>query len=257
MKKALIAIFILLIIIAGGVYYFLSNLDALVEAAIEKYGSQVTQTAVRVDRVKIDLKQGAGGIYGLTVANPKGFDTKHALSLGETSIKINLKTLNDKVIVINDVTVRAPRIAYEMNDAREGSLNKLYENIARSLPAGKKGADSADTGPRMIIRKLLFEGGVIDARVKPLDDKQHSVKLPALRMANLGAPNGATGGQLAKEILARITRQARDEVKRQLIDKQLKGAVDAQRKKLEGEAQQKIDAEKKKADQQLQNLLKR
>ena len=74
MKKIILGLFlVILIAIAGGLYYVLSNLDALVEAAIEKHGSEATQTAVLVDSVKIDLASGAGGISGLTIANPKGF----------------------------------------------------------------------------------------------------------------------------------------------------------------------------------------
>ena len=258
MKKTLVVIVILLLIVAGGVYYFLSNLDMLVKAAIEKYGSEVTQTAVRVDRVKIDLKQGAGGIYGLTVANPRGFDTKQAFSLGETSVKINLKSIGEDVIVIDAITVRAPKVMYEMNAAREGSLNKLYDNISKSIPAGKAGKEeSADAGPKLIIRKLVFEDGAVDARLVPLDNKTYSVKLPAINMANLGAPRGATGSALAKEILGRITKAAQEEVKRQVIDKQLKSAVDAERKKIESEAQKRIEEEKKKLDPRLQDLLKR
>lgn len=261
MKKALIVIAILLVVVAAGVYVVLSNLDSIVKAAIEKYGSEVTQTAVRVNRVKIDLKKGSGGIYGLTVANPEGFDAKHAFSLGETSIKLNLNSLGKEVIVIDGVTVRAPKVAYEMNAGREGSLNKLYENISTSLPAGSgKSAgqkQSKDAGPKMIIRSLVFEGGAIDARLVPLDNKPYSVKLPAIRMSNLGAPRGATGGELAKEILARITQTARDEVKKQLIDQKLNAAVDAERKKLESAAQQRVDEEKKKAEQRLKDMLKR
>ncbi|KPK11172.1 MAG: hypothetical protein AMJ68_06650 [Acidithiobacillales bacterium SG8_45] len=258
MKKALVIIVILLLIVAGGVYYFLTNLDVLVKAAIEKYGSEVTQTAVRVDRVKIDLRQGAGGIYGLTVANPKGFDTKQAFALGETSIKINLKSLGEDVIVIDAITVRAPKVMYEMNAEREGSLNNLYDNISKSIPAGgKAGKEEADAGPKLIIRKLVFEDGAIDARLVPLDNKTYSVKLPKLNMANLGAPNGATGSALAKEILGRITKAAQEEVKRQVVDKQLKSAVEAERKKLEGEAQKRIEEETKKLDPRLQDLLKR
>jgi len=259
MKRVVVAIVTLVILIAVGVYVVLSNLDSLVKAAIEKYGSEVTQTAVRVNRVKIDIKEGSGGIFGLTVANPKGFESKQAFSLGETSIKINLDSLRKPVIVIDAVTVRAPKIAYEMNAEREGSLNKLYDNISKSLPKGsaKTTDQKADSAPKLIIRSLVFEDGAIDAKLVPVDNKNYNIKLPAIRMNNLGAPKGATGGELAKEILARITQTARDEVKKQLIDEKLGAAVAAERKKLEGAAQQRVDEEKKKAEQQLKDLLKR
>ena len=53
MKKIILGLVLLIIFaIAGGVYYVLTNLDSMVEQAIEKYGSEATQTAVLVDSVK-------------------------------------------------------------------------------------------------------------------------------------------------------------------------------------------------------------
>ncbi|MDH3311484.1 MAG: hypothetical protein OEM95_12535, partial [Gammaproteobacteria bacterium] len=74
--KKIILIFVLVLVaaIGAGLYYLFTNLDAIVKAAIEKAGSQTTQTAVRVDSVKIVLSEAAGTIKGLSIANPKGFD---------------------------------------------------------------------------------------------------------------------------------------------------------------------------------------
>lgn len=260
MKRALIAICILLVIVAGGVvWYLLTNLDSMVKADIEKYGSQVTQTAVRVNTVHIVLQEGSGGIFGLTVANPKGFETKDAFSLGETSLKLDLKSLGKDIIVIDNVTVRDPKVGYEMNADGKGSLNQLYDNISSYLPAGGEDREDegAATGPRLIIRQLTFEGGVINARIIPLDRQTYSVQLPPLKMTNLGAPNGATGSEIAKEILARVTKQAEDEAVRQIIDKQLKGKLEQEQQKFEDQAREQIESEKKKAEEKLGELLKR
>ncbi len=257
MKKILIVVFIILLAIIGGLVFFLTNIDAIVKGAIEKYGSQVTETSVRVDRVKIDLRNAAGGIYGLTIASPKGFDAKQALSLGETSLKLDIKKTSKDLIVLDNVTVRAPHVNYEMNAAREGNLNKLYDNISKSMPAGSPGSKkSAEGEPKVIIRKFVFEGGAIDARIVPVVNKSYSVKLPAMNMTNLGAPNGATGGQIAKEILSRITKEAQDQVQHEIIDKQLKGVIEQQRKQVEGQAKEQIESQKKKVQEQAQEKLK-
>ena len=60
------------LVIAAVIVCMLTRLDAIVKAAIEKYGSAATATAVRVESVKIRLKQGSGAIRGLTIANPDG-----------------------------------------------------------------------------------------------------------------------------------------------------------------------------------------
>jgi hypothetical protein len=62
-----IAASLLVVIIIAAVIYILSSLDAIVAGAIQKYGSQVTRTPVRVSSVSIDLKSGAGDIQQLTV----------------------------------------------------------------------------------------------------------------------------------------------------------------------------------------------
>ncbi len=254
MKKVLIALGAIVIVIAVGLYILLTNLDTLVKNGIEHYGSEVTQTAVRVKRVKIDLGEGAGGIYGLTVANPKGYAAKQALSLGEASIKINLKSIGKDVIIIDSVIVSAPKVFYEMDANRKGSLNQLYDNVRKSLPARSKDTGDGDAGPKMIIRKVVFKDGAVDARIVPLGNKAYVVKLPAIRMSNLGAPHGATGGVLAKQILSRFIKTARDQVKRQVVDKYVTRELE---QKLKGQVGTSLDAEKEKVEQQLKDLIKR
>lgn len=257
MKKILIVVLIIVLAIIGGLVFFLTNIDSIVKGAIEKYGSQVTATTVRVDRVKIDLRNASGGIHGLTVASPMGFSQKQAFSLGETSVKIDVKNSSKKLVVLDNVTVRNPHVNYEMNAAREGNLNALYDNVRKSIPAGSpESKKSAEGEPKIIIRKFVFQGGSIDALIVPAGNKTYSVKLPPLTMNNLGAPKGASGGQIAKEILSRITKDAQDQVQHEIIDKQLKGVIEQQRKQVEGQAQQQIESQKQKAQEKLKEMLK-
>ncbi len=75
LKKIAIALVVLVVLIAGVTYYFLSNLDGYIKTAMEKYGSEATQAEVKVGGVKIGLKDGSGQITNLTIGNPKGFTT--------------------------------------------------------------------------------------------------------------------------------------------------------------------------------------
>lgn len=263
MKKLLIALGILIIIIAVAIYVVVGNLDTIVKKAIEHFGSEVTQTAVRVKKVHIDLAKGSGGIYGLTIANPKGFSSKPALSLGEASIKFDLKVLSKDLVVIDRVSVSKPVVNYEMDAKRQGNLNQLYSNVGKSIPTGggQTTGGQAEAGPKLMIRKLDFSGGAINALIVPLNDKSYPAKLPAIHMANLGAPKGATGGAIAKEVLSRLLKTAQDEVQRQVMDRY----VDKELNKLRSQVDSRIESEKKKAeqtvkekaDQQLKDLLKR
>jgi hypothetical protein len=54
----------ILILIAIGLYFLLSSLDSIVKAAVEKYGSEMTQATVRLNDVKIELTSGKGACRG-------------------------------------------------------------------------------------------------------------------------------------------------------------------------------------------------
>lgn len=243
MKKFFIGVVLLIIIaIAGSVYYVLTNLDSLVEAAIEKYGSEATQTAVLVDGVKIDLTDGAAGITGLTVGNPDGYALPYAFSLGEIRVAIDLESLQDEPYIINEITVLAPQVFVEINEDNKTNLNALKKNLSSgstSAAGGEKSSTTADGSakePRLIIRRVTFADGNIQARIAALNNKELQLKLPGLDMANLGGTKGATATELASEILKRLTERASDVVKKDIIDAELN--------KLKAEAQEKIDAEK-------------
>ena len=233
--------------IVGGAYYVLTNLDAMVEAAIEKYGSEATQTSVLVDSVKIDLANGAGGIKGLTVANPKGFAMPYAFSLGEIRTGIDLQSLQEEPYIIDEITVLAPQVFVEINEANKTNLNELKKNLTAGSTSAqdKKSQVSEDSAeePRLIIRRVTFADGTIQARVAALQDKEYQLKLPKLEMSNLGGSKGATASELASEILSRLTDRASDVVKKDIIDKELN--------KLKDKAQQKIDAEKARLEEKL------
>ncbi len=247
MKKVILG-FVLVIIIAitGGVYYVLTNLDSLVEGAIEKYGSEATQTAVLVDGVKINLADGAGGITGLTVANPSGFTMPHAFSLRVVRVAIDLQSLQEEPYIINEITVLAPEVFVEFNESNKTNLNELKKNLLPKSAAKKTQApvEGSAKEPRLIIRRVTFADGSIQARVAALQNKEYKLKLPGLDMTNLGGAKGATASQLASEILKRLTDRATEVVKNSVIDVELN--------KLKQKAQQKVDEEKaklqKKAD---------
>ena len=243
MKKVILGLVLVIIIaIAGGVYYLLSNLDALVKAAIEEHGSAATQTAVRVDKVKINLTDGDGTITGLTIANPKSFAMSNAFSLGEIRTGIDLQSLQEEPYIINEITVLAPQVFVEINEDYKTNLNKLKTNLMAGMPDRTKAEVEAAADetkavePRLIIRRITFADGNIQARVAALDNKEYQLKLPSLNMTNLGGSKGATPSELASEILSRLTDRASEEVKKKIIDEKLN--------KLKAEARAKIEAEK-------------
>ncbi len=242
MKKLVLgAILVLLVAIGGGVYFLLSNLDELVKNAIETYGTEAAQTPVAVHEVKIGLKDGSGVINGLSVGNPQGFSTPQIFTLGEIATRIDLKSISEELVTIDEVRIVAPEVFFEINQAGGTNLDRLKKN----LTAGTTGSTEKSTtnpsgggqGPNILIRRLLFADGQIHAKVIPLG-KDYELKLPRIELTNLGGKNGSPARQVAEQLLTVLSDTALKEIKRQ--------GLDQYKKQLEAEVNQRLDAEKQK-----------
>jgi len=252
MKKVLLIVVLLIVAVIGAAIYFVfTNLDAIVKTAIEQVGSQTTQTAVRVDKVKIRLTDGAGTISGLSIANPKGFAAANAFSLGEIDTQIDINTLTKGPITIDRVIIRKPQVFYEMNKDRESNLNALYKNIAAGTGGGstKKPAAKSDE-PKLIIRHFQVAEATVEANVVPLN-KKLTLKIPTIDLKDLGGKSGATPSEISKQVLDIITQRALAAVKQAGIDEKVQA--------IKSEAQQKLGTKKSevesRAKEKLKNLL--
>lgn len=259
-KTILIILFLVIVVLAGGVYYVLTNLDSLVKEAIEQFGSQATQTRVEVQRVNIHLKKASAAISGLTVANPGGFSMPNAFSLGEISTRLDLKATNKANIAIDEVKILSPEIFYEVNADRKANLNLLKDRLAGGdkNAAKQTGAGKSADMPTLSIHKFVFSGAAVHALLVPLKNKQYDLKLPAFTLSNLhGTPD-----QISRQVLNQIIDRARDEIRRKGIDAELdkakaevKAKVDAEKAKAKAKVDSRVEEEKSKAQDKLQNLL--
>lgn len=261
MKKMLLGLFFLVVLaLGGGIYYVYTNLDSLVEMAIETFGSDATQTAVRVDRVRIKLQDGSAGIYGLTVANPDGFTTKSAFSLGEISTKIDIKNTGKDLIVIDHITITAPQVFYEMDAARKMNLQALLNNLGSGGPAPAAESPGDKTpAPKLIIRKLSFTEGSIHALIAPLENREYDLKLPPIVMNNLGGKNGAPPEDIARQIIKTLSDRAMTAVKSSAAGAEIEKArqqLDAKKEALKTDANQKVENSKAEVEAKAKDKLK-
>jgi len=268
MKKTFFAIIaILVVVIAGAVFYVFSNLDAIVKAAIEQHGSDAVKTSVQVEAVAIKLTDGAAVINGLTVANPDGFSLPQAFSLGEIEVDINLEKTNKELIAIDAINIAAPRVFYEINAQRQSSLNILKDNLdagadVSSGTAAEGGSSTTeDAAPiKLDIARFEFQDASLHAKVVPLKDKTYDLKLPSLVLTNLtGTPE-----QISRQVMDMLIDHAKKEIQKQGLDQEIEDLkakaqqrIDEERAKQEQKADDRIDEEKQKVEDKLKNLLGR
>jgi hypothetical protein len=230
MKKVMIGLGILVVVLGILLWRVYANLDKIVAKVIEDVGTEVTQTAVRVGGVELDLMKGKAGLSQLSVANPAGFSSPNIFSLELVSVTIDVESVSSKPIVINEIVVRQPRVDYEVNMQGTSNLDILKKNVegysaSRDTGTGtatEQQESAAHEGEqvRLIIRTLHFDGGELNASSALHPDKPVKASLPAFTMSNIGeSSGGATSEQIAKEVLDRLVRQAADAARKAGVDK--------------------------------------
>lgn len=113
MKKFLLILLTIVILLAGGICGLYLNLESIVKASVAKYGSQLTGTEVALDGFRLSPLKGEAELKGLRIVNPAGYQTPHILSLGSAYVRLDMRSLLKPVIVVEEIRIANPEIAYE------------------------------------------------------------------------------------------------------------------------------------------------
>jgi hypothetical protein len=241
MKKVIGIVVVLAVIVVGvGIWMLLSNLNSLVAKVIEDEGSKVTETSVRVSGVNIKLREGRGSIDNLAIASPAGYDADKVFSLGNITVDIDVKSVRDDPIVIDEIRISAPEVHAEFNDKGESNVDEIRKRVqaysAGSGGGGGEGGGSGGEEKKIRIRSFVFEKGVIGVDASALGVEKRTVNLPEFRLTNVGGSSGGTPDEIAKEIAGAVTKQvtsqiAKSEAKK-LIEDKLGGSIEDKAKGL-------------------------
>jgi len=214
MKRVLIIGGVVIVVIVIGVAYTLyTSLDSIIEAAIEKYGSQYTGTAVAVDGVELDLTSGKGTINGFSVANPAGFETAKAIEVGRVAVAVDIGSVTGDPIVIKEIRIDKPKVTYEIGPDGN-NIDAIAQNVQSQTGSGEGEGKAADTGsaeegggPKLIIEDLYVNGGEVGVSATALKGKTMSANLSDVHLENIGKDDGgASPGQVAEIITASLVK---------------------------------------------------
>jgi hypothetical protein len=234
MKIALIIVALVVVIIVAGFFLLMSNLDSLIASAIEKHGSEVTQTSVGVSGVELSLREGKGSIKGLRIGNPEGFKEDDAFTLDDITLDIDIQSLRDDPIVIDEIRISAPVVYAEALETGVTNIDVLRKNVEKSTGSGGGEGDSKKTEKRLRIKKFIFEEGRIEVDATALGIEKRTLVLPEIRLSDIGGPNGAGPDEITRIVLVTVAKEAASE----LAESGIKESI---RKKLGDEAKGLLD----------------
>jgi len=210
--KVLIGITIALaLFLAGGVWWLSRSLGPLVASAVRIHGPEITGVSVRLDSVAITPFSGTAELRGLVIGNPEGFHADYALSLGDFSAAVNLRSLLSDVIVIRRIVIVKPDIIYEFGPGGSNlqviqrHVNR-YSEASGSAPA-KAATPKKSGGKKLLIRDLVIKNASVEVSASVMQGKVLTVPLPDLQLHDIGKEsNGATAGEAVEQVLGALTK---------------------------------------------------
>jgi uncharacterized protein involved in outer membrane biogenesis len=238
MKKIIIIIILVaVVVIVVGIFLLLSNLNELVAKAIEKNGSEVTQTSVSVSGVDIALREGRGSIKGLRVASPEGFQASYTFMLDDITVDFDIKSLREDPIVIEEIRIQAPVVNAEFTKTGTSNIDELRKRV-QEYTAGSKKETGESGGPakRIRIEQFIFEKGSIEVDASALELEKRTITLPEFRLSDIGGTSGAPPDEITKIILTAVAKKSVSEVAdselKKLIEEKLGGSITDKAKNL-------------------------
>jgi len=245
MKKSrifLVIVGIIVVVAGGAVFYLIQNLDAIVKAAIEKYGSETAGTAVRVESVEIGLKEGRGSVRGLSIADPAGFSGESIFRLGEITLDLDTATVTSEVPVIDEIRIGETGFLFEVDRKGTTNLDVLKANLRSHAAAGKKSGTSAgEKAPiRLRVKRLTIAEGQGKLDLTAIGGKVLEGRLPPVTLTDIGGREGITPAALGDAVLAALVKNLEQSAARQGAERMIREKFGEQAGKLQEKLDEKL-----------------
>ena len=228
------------------------SLDSIVKGVIERYGSAATKVAVHADSVTLSVLGGSAAITQLTVANPSGFSPGDIFRLGEIQVLVDRATIRSNPLVINEITVVAPEVHFEVDQNGESNVDVIRRNLTqfRSTASGGAPASPAPSEPtpsqaaskepagaqRFLIKKLSIQAAQLAIDTSALGGERRVIKLPDTEERDIGSRSGgATGAEVAAAVVRALVRDVAATVAAAKIERALEKSIGGETGKAVGE----------------------
>lgn len=176
-------------------YFCMPSMETIVKKVVHKYGSEITGTSVNLKNFDIKLSTGEANVKKITVANPKGYKSKNLFSLEGISVKLNISSLTEDTIIIENILIDKPVVTYEMLSLTQNNVSDILQNIQQNTAknqkddttAQEKDANTKETDKKVIIKNLIVQNGQVELMAGLNEAKQPIIlPLPTIKLQNIG-----------------------------------------------------------------------
>ena len=176
---ALGTVVLVLILALLGVTVFANQ---TVGKAISAGASKALGVDVTVGDVSLSLLKGEIELNDLIIDNPKGYNHKTFLTLGQAHIAVNTKSLLSDTVEITAITLDGVDVVMEQKGLTN-NVQDLVETINNNSQPGKE-----PSGKKLVINTLDITSTSVKVKLLPVPGKADTLtfKLAPIRLKNLG-----------------------------------------------------------------------
>jgi hypothetical protein len=226
------ALAIVAIAVTVALRYGARELDGVVASTVERYGSAVTGTDVNVDGVDLELTAGRARVAGLTVDNPRGYETDYAVRVGSATVSLDIGSLAGDVPVIEELILDGALINAEQREAAS-NLTDIQKHATAS-----SGEPQAGEPGRIVVERFRVRNASVLVTSEHLS-RPEELPLNDIVVSGIGsATGGATYSEAAEAMLMPVLAAARAAAAARLSSAAAEAVSDAAREELEEESEE-------------------
>ncbi len=197
-----------------GVIVLALSLTTLIKTGVETMGARMLGVPVTLEDVDISLPSGGTSIQAslkqLTIGNPKGYETEHALAFPYVLVRVDWRSLLSDTVIVEEVLIAEPSITFER--LRLGSnLADIRRNVERNVRSDSDDEDDdeheerheeeEESEPRVHIKHVAMKDAEINVSLLGGQSGVVRLPLPDIELRDIGNPSEGAG---LRESSARI-----------------------------------------------------
>jgi len=201
-RRLILAVVVLLVLAGAAVWLFP---DMIAKAGIERGAGYALGVKTGVDHVNLSLLKGRLTIEGLSIANPEGFSSRHAMRTGSFHLEIQpLSVLSDTVDI-----GRFELDGLDMNVEQTlagSNFKKILDNVKR-LGGNEAKPQPKSEGKKVQVNRIVIKNVVAHFYLagEAAGGEGVTVKVPQIELTDVStADHKATVAQLAERLVPAI-----------------------------------------------------
>ena len=156
----------------------------------------------KLERISLNPFSGKFRLVEAHLANPKGYDTPDAFSVGEVRVDVEVASLLTDTIHFRDISIDRPFVSYVFDEAGSNNFDRIMASVQQKLgPSEKKEAKKEEEkkgGKKVIIDRLSIDGTKVKYRFLTLP-------IPVPTLTNIGKDSGgATPEEVRETVWSKI-----------------------------------------------------